>query len=175
MTITTWEANANINFSTGAQTPASTTRTYLTGSAIAIPATKLQIGSVLRWSFNATKTAAGTASSTFDVAFGTAGGTADTARISFTKPAGTAVADEGWIEIDCIVRGPLSASGVAVGEFRLVHNLSATGHSTVPIVVLNTVSATFDLTVPTFAGVAVTPGVAESYTIQQMSAQIWNV
>ena len=176
MTITTWEANANLSFSTASQAPSAGTRTYLTGSALTIPASKLQIGTVLRWRFNATKTAAGTASSTFEVCFGTAGGTADTARVSFTKPAGTAAADEAWIAIDCIVRGPLSGSGVVVGEFRLVHNLNATGHATVPIIVLNTVSGTFDVTVASLiAGLAVSPGASEAYTIQQMNGEIRNI
>src|SRR4249920_598866 len=52
------------NFSTTAQTPAATTRTYLTGSALAGPPGKLQIGTMFRWTFDMTKTAAGTASST---------------------------------------------------------------------------------------------------------------
>ena len=176
MTITTWEANANLSWSTGAQTPSAGTRTYLTGSALTIPATKLQIGTVLRWRFNATKTAAGTAACTFEVCFGTAGGTADTARLAFTKPAGTAAADEGWFAIDCICRGPLSGSGIVVGEFRLVHNLNATGHATVPIVVLNTVSGAFDVTVASLiAGLAFTAGASEAYTIQQMNGEIHNV
>lgn len=176
MTITTWEANANLSWSTAAQTPGAGTRTYLTGSALTIPATKLQIGTVLRWRIHATKSAAGTAACTFEVCFGTAGGTADTARVSFVKPAGTAAADDAWISIDCIVRGPLSGSGVVVGTFRLIHNLSATGHATIPCVILNTVSGAFDVTVASLiAGVAFTAGAAEAYTIQQVNGMIRNV
>ena len=89
-----------VNASTAGQTPAASTRTYLTGSNIAIPAIKLKVGAIYRCRFGMTKTGAGTALSTIDVCFGTAGTTADTARLSFTKPAGTAVADEAWVDIE---------------------------------------------------------------------------
>jgi hypothetical protein len=161
------------NFSTAAQSPAAATRTYVTGSQIAIG--KLAIGSVLRWHFNMTKTAAGTAASTFDIAFGTAGTTADTAQVSFTKPAGTAVVDEGFVEIEAIVRGPLSASGIVAGEFKLIHNLSATGHATIPCVLVNTISAAFNVTTPTYVGVCITSGAADAITIQQCTAEAWNM
>lgn len=164
------------NFSTTSQSPTAATRTYITGSAITVPTSKLQIGTILKWRFNITKDANGTAASTFDICFGTAGTTADTARVSFTKPAGTAVADEGWIEITAIVRGPLSASGVVVGEFRLIHNLSATGHATIPCVVVNTVSAGFDVTVASLiVGVCITSGTADNITIQMVTAEAYNL
>ncbi len=35
---------------------------YITGSQVVIPAGKLQIGTVVRWTFNLTKTATGVAS-----------------------------------------------------------------------------------------------------------------
>jgi hypothetical protein len=159
------------NFSVASQAPAATTRTYITGSQLAIPVGKLQVGTILRWKFNITKTAAGVAASTIDIAFGTAGTTADTARVSFAKPAGTAVADEGWCEVSCVVRGPLSAVGVVVGEFRLVHNLAATGHAVIPCVVVNTISGTFDVTTPTFVGLCITTGSADVITIQQVEAE----
>ena len=175
MGITTWEANANYAASVTLQTPSAATRTYITNSSLTQPAGKFQIGARLKWRLNLTKTATGTASSTFEVCFGTAGASADTARLSFTKPAGTAAADEGFIEIDCIVRGPISASCIVTGSFRLVHNLSATGHSTVPAVVLNAQSAAFDITAASVAGLAVSPGAADVYTIQQVDGGLSNV
>jgi len=164
------------NFSTASQAPAAATRTYLTGSQLRVPKNKLQIGTLLCWRFNVTKTAAGVAASTYDIAVGVAGTVADTARVSFTKPAGTAVIDEAWIEIQCTVRGPLSAVGVLVGTFRLMHNLSATGHAVIPCVVVTTISAGFDITVADlFVGVCVTSGAADALTIQQMQAQAINL
>ncbi len=164
------------NFSTASQAPAASTRTYITGSNIAIPSSKLQIGTMFRWTFNITKTAAGVAASTFDVCFGTAGTTADTARISFTKPAGTAVADEGLVTITATIRGPLSASGVAVGNLQLTHNLAATGHATIPCVNVNTISGAFDVTVANLiVGVCITSGAADAITIQSVMTEAWNI
>jgi len=164
------------NFSTASQAPAATTRTYITGSQIAIPAGKMQIGTMFRWRFNMTKTAAGSATSTFDVAVGTAGTTADTARVSFTKPAGTAAADEAWVDIIVTVRGPLSSSGVLVGQFIMVHNLASTGHAVIPCVVVNTVSSAFDITVANlFVGVCITTGASDAITIQMCQAEAINL
>lgn len=164
------------NYSTASQAPTATTRTYITGSQIALPAAgALQIGSTFRWRLNLTKTAAGTATSTFDIAFGTAGTTSDTAQVSFTKPAGTAAADEGWIEIEAIVRGPLSASGVVSGEFVLTHNLNSTGHAQTASVVLNTISSAFDVTTPTYVGLCITTGASDAITIQQVVAEAWDI
>src|SRR5207248_2482303 len=69
-----WNGNMLNNAYTGTgQTPAAATRTYLTGSNIAVPVGKLRIGTCFEWNFNMTKTGAGTAASTIDVAVGTAG------------------------------------------------------------------------------------------------------
>lgn len=164
------------NFSTASQAPAAATRTYITGSTVTVPKGKLQIGTMIRWTFNLTKTAAGTAASTIDIAFGTAGTTADTARVSFTKPAGTAAVDEAWFTVTAIVRGPLSASGVVVGTMQMTHNLSATGHATIPSVVVNTISAAFDVTVADlFVGLCITSGAADAITIQQVTTEVFNL
>ncbi len=175
------EANENnsltdiLNYSVAAQSIAAATRTYVTGSKIAVPVTKLKIGTILRWTFNITKTAAGIALSTYDIAFGTLGTTGDVARVSFTKPAGSAAADEGRIQIIAIVRGPLSASGIVVGEFTLIHNLASTGHAIIPCVVVNTVSGAFDVTTPTFVGICITSGASDVITIQLVAAEAINL
>jgi hypothetical protein len=164
------------NYSTTSQSITAATRTYIAGSKITIPVGKLRIGTILKWKFNITKTAAGTAASTYDIAVGTAGTTDDTARVSFTKPAGTAAADEGFIEIMAIVRGPLSASGIMVGELVMVHNLASTGHAVIPCVVVNTVSGAFDVTVANlFVGICITSGASDAITIQQMVAEAINL
>ncbi len=164
------------NFSTTSQAPAATTRTYIAGTALTMPTNKMQIGTCFRWKFNMTKTAAGNAASTFDICFGTAGTTADTARVSFTKPAGTAAIDEATVEITAICRGPLSASGIVVGQFTLTHNLASTGHATIPCVSVNTVSAGFDVTTANLiAGVCITSGASDAITIQMVQAEAWNL
>ena len=163
-----------LNNSVTSQSPTAAARTYITGSAITFPAGTMQVGTMLRWTFNLTKTAAGTATSTFDIAFGTAGTTADTARVSFTKPAGTAVADEGLVQIICIIR-TIGAAGVAVGQFHMTHNLAATGHAVIPCVDVNTVSAGFDMTAVTTAGVCVTSGASDAITVEAVIAEAFNV
>lgn len=164
------------NFSTASQAPVAATRTYITGSRIIVPVGKLQIGTMLRWTFDLTKTAAGIAASTFDICFGTAGTTADTARVSFTKPAGTGVVDTGRVTIDCIIRGPLSASGIAVGQFNLTHNLSTTGLANLPCINVTTVSGAFDVTVANLSvGVCITTGASDAYTIQLVRAEALNL
>jgi hypothetical protein len=164
------------NFSTASQAPAAATRTYIAGSALAIPTGKLQIGSCFRWQFTMTKTAAGTAASTFDIAVGTAGTTADTARVSFTKPAGTAAVDEAFVEINAICRGPLSASGVFAGTFNLTHNLAVTGHALIGGLCVTTISAAFDVTgANLIVGLCITSGAADAITIQMVQAEAWNL
>jgi hypothetical protein len=162
------------NFSTAAQV-ITTSRTYIVGSNILIPAGALQIGSIFMWTFDITKSAAGTAAATYDISFGTAGSTADTARVSFTKPAGTAVADNGQVSITAVVRGPVGASGVVAGHFELTHNLAATGHAVIPTVNVTTVSSAFDITTPTNIGLCLTGGASDSVTIQLVVAEAWNI
>lgn len=164
-----------VNFSTAAQAPTAAARTYITGSNILIPAGALQVGTMFRWTFNMTKTAAGIAASTFDIAFGTAGSTADTARVSFAKPAGTAAIDEGTVCIYAVVRGPVGASGVVSGHFQMTHNLAATGHAVIPCIDVQTQSAAFDITTPTNVGVCITSGASDAITIQTVMAEAWNL
>lgn len=164
-----------VNFSTAQQSPAATTRTYITGSNIAFPAGALQVGTMFRWTFDMTKTNAGSATSTFDICFGTAGTTADTARVSFTKPAGTTVADTAQVVITCIVRGPVGASAVAAGHFNLNHNLQITGHAVIPCVDVTTVSAAFASTTVTNVGVCITSGASDAITIELCLAEAWNL
>jgi hypothetical protein len=172
-----------VNFSTASQAPAAATRTYITGSAVGLPAAgRLQIGTMFRWGFDVTKTAAGTvAAHTIDIAFGTAGTTADTARVTFTSPAGTAVAavDTGYILIEAVVRGPLSASGIVSGNILFQTNntggsggIFASGRQTF---IATVQSSTFDVTLPTFVGLCMTSGTAAAFTIQQVVTEVFNL
>lgn len=163
------------NYSVASQAPPAATRTYITGSALPVPVNKLQVGTCLEWTFNMTKTAAGTASSTFDICFGTNGTTADTARVSFTKPAGTADADQATVTIKAVVRS-IGATGVVVGNFEMTHNLASTGHAVIPCVNVVTVSAGFDMTVANLiVGLCITSGAADAITIEMVQAKAWNI
>ena len=160
------------NSSAVAQTPAAATRTYLAGSALKVPRGGLKVGDTFRWVFNMTKTAAGTATSTIDIAVGTAGTTADTARVSFTKPAGTAAIDEARVVVEAVVQS-VSATGVVVGILNLTHNLAATGHAQVPSVNLTTVSAGFDNDdEELYFGLCLTSGASDAITINVVTAEL---
>lgn len=164
--------------SAAAQTPAATVRTYITGTALQVPQTGLRVGTLLRWKFAITKTAAGLATSTIDVAVGVAGTTADAAVLSFVKPAGTAAVDEGTIEVECLVQS-IGATGKIVGEFSLVHNGNTVGHATAPTVILNGTSAAFDTTVaggfPVTVGLCITTGAADAVSISMVRSEGWYV
>lgn len=166
------QGNQVRNASVTAQVVAAATLTYIAGSALAVPPGGLKVGSKIRFKFNMTKTAAGSATSAISIVFGTAGTTADTARVSFTKPAGTAAIDEAAVEVEAVVRS-VSATGVVVGTFALVHNLENTGHAVIPAVVVNTVSAAFDNTGDELiVGLVITTGAADAITIQQVDSEL---
>jgi hypothetical protein len=160
------------NSSAAAQTPAAATLTQIVGSLLRVPQGGLKVGTTLKWKFNMTKTAAGTATSQFDIAVGTLGTVADTARVSFTKPAGTAAADEAWVEVTAVVRS-VSATGVIVGNFLLSHNLAATGHAQIPQVSVKTVSAGFDNRgEELYISLNITSGASDAITIDQVEAEL---
>ncbi len=163
------------NYSTAAQSLVAATRTYITGSQLAIPTNKLQIGTMFRWTFDVTKTAAVTGITTIDIAFGTNGTTADTARVSFTKPGGNGAADCGRFVIEAVVRGPLSGAGIVAGHMGMTHNLQTTGLAVIPFIDVTTVSGAFDVTTPTYVGVCITSGGADAFTIQTVTAETWNL
>lgn len=163
------------NRSVAAQSLTAATPAYITGSQLKVPDTGLKVGSKIRFSLSITKTAAGTATSTFSIVFGTAGTVADTARVSFTKPAGTAAADEGFVVIEATVRS-VGAAGVVVGNFTLIHGLENTGHAVIPAVVLLTTSAGFDNDgTDLYIGLVVTTGASDVVTVNQIEAELIGV
>jgi hypothetical protein len=144
------------------------------GSSIAVPAAGLIVGTSFQWVITITKTAAGVATSTFDIAVGTTGSVSDAAVLSFTKPAGTAVADEGIFKLYMTVRS-VGAAGTAIGEFEMVHNLAATGHSILPTVAVSTLSGSFVTTTANLiVGVCVTSGASDAITIKLVQSEGYN-
>jgi len=163
------------NFSVAAQVPTDTTREQIVGSQLLVPAGGLKVGSRIKFVLDITKTAAGTASAVFDISFGTAGTVADTARVSFTKIAGTAAADVGRLTIEALVRS-VSATGVVVGQMTLQHSLAITGFATQNPVSVVTVSSGFDNDgQELFIGLNITMGAADAYTIQRVEASLEGV
>jgi hypothetical protein len=166
-----WPKDGSLNSSVATQTVGAASRTYLNGTALAVPSAGLRVGTTFKWVLNITKDANGSAASTFDIAFGTSGTTTDTARVSFTKPAGTAAADVGQVTITAVVRS-IGAAGVVVGNFQLTHNLAATGHAQIPCVVVNTISSGFDTTTAgMIVGLCLTSGAADNITVELATAE----
>lgn len=152
--------------STAQQAFTAATRAAVAGTILKVPPGGLKAGSRYRAKFNVAKTGAGTATSTVDVSVGPLATGLNTARLSFTKPAGTAVADEGVIEVDVLVRS-VSATGVIAGEMTLIHNLAATGHAQIPVVAVSAVSAAFDNTAEDlYIAVSLTTGAADVVTAE---------
>lgn len=163
------------NFSVAAQVLTAATLTYITGSQLKVPLTGLKVGSKIKFRLNVTKTAAGTATSTYAIVFGTAGDSTDTARVSFTKPIGDATADNGLIEIEATVRS-VGAAGVVVGEFRMTHNLASTGHMTIPAASIFVTSAGFaNNTADLYVGLVATTGASDAITVNQVEASLSGV
>lgn len=153
--------------------------TYLTGSNISIPTQLVRVGSTFIWRFGMSKTGAGTGTTVWSVRFGTAGSTADTARLTFTNVAQTANADTGWAEIHVVVR-TASATGVIEGVHVLTHVGSAatqlTGLINQPTDVKQTTSGAFDTTVASsIIGVSCNPGASGSWTFTHVSVQSFNL
>lgn len=160
------------NQSVAVQTPAATVRTNIVGGNLPVPPAGLKVGTRLRWVWQMTKTAAGSAGSTVDVGFGPLGTTADAVVLSFAKPAGTAAADEARCTLECLVKS-ISATGALVGEFTLIHNLSATGHAAVPCVAVFTLSGAVDTTPQNgIFSLNLTTGAADAITISMVDAEL---
>jgi len=155
-----------------------TADTYLTGSAIAVPATQpVAVGTVFRWTFSMARAASAiTTAAQFLVRFGTAGSVADTARLTFNGlTAQTNATDQGFCRIQAIVRGPIGASCIVSGSLDFEHHNATTGLFNQNHIVQSVTSAAFDITTAgMIVGVSCNPqGV--SWTFQQVTAEPLNL
>lgn len=162
------------NCSTEAQSLTAATRTYINGTNLQFAAGALAAGVRFRWTLSISKTAAGTAASTFGIAFGKAGTTADTTQVSFSKKAGTAAVDTGRVVIEATVRTG-GASGVVAGHFHMTHDLASTGFMTTACSDVITVSSAFNMTAITDIGIVITTGAGEAVTVQAAQVEAWSI
>lgn len=165
------------NASVAAQGPGFAADTYLTGSAIAVPASSLQAKSVYRCRFNVVKTGAGVATPIINVRFGTNGSTADTSRGTLTFAAQTAVIDEGIFEIECVFRTVGSGSSAVLQcTGKLLHRLSITGFSLDVTGVKIATSGGFDSTVAnSIIGISINGGASAAWTVSLVSTELVNL
>jgi hypothetical protein len=165
------------NFSTANQTGFAAD-TYLAGSSVAIPGGLVRAGSMYRLKFDMVKTAAGTATPILIIRFGTAGTTADTARLTFTFAAGTAAIDTGIVEVRVHFR-TVGVSGVAIGIASISHHLAATGLTATGAAgtgIILVTSGAFDTTVASsIIGASFNGGASFAGTNTLVQAEMLNV
>lgn len=163
------------NSSTSDQSLAAATANYITGSSILFTANPT-VGTVLRWRIHLAKTAACTGTTAMALYFGPNGTTSDTSRCATGNlDTETAIADEMVADIECIIRGPISASCIAQASFALDDNLTTTGLSNTArkAQVKRVQSSTFDITgLPQYVGVVITPGTSDVMTVYQAVAEV---
>lgn len=150
--------------------------TYLTDSRLVLPQARMQAGVVMRGRIVITKTAAGVATPVFNIRTGTAGTTADTARLTYTGVAQTAVIDTGYLEFQCTFR-VVGASAVLATWLRFDHDLAATGFANATRGFQGqAVSGTFDSTTASMGvGISINPGASAAWTVQQSYVELVNL
>ena len=153
--------------------PSHSADTYYKG--MQLPSFGMQAGSVYEWYFAAVKTA-GTAAPTYIIRIGAAGAIGDTARLTLTGPAQTAVADTAFVRVMVTCR-TIGASGVIQGLVWLQHNLAATGFANTPagFSLVQGTATGFDNTAlgGLFIGLSVNPGASGAWVVEQCLARIW--
>lgn len=172
--------DGDMNNAATADQTANAADTYLTGSSVAISG-RIKAGTFFRWRLRATKTAASTAVPTWNLRVGTNGSTADTARCVLSSGSGspvqvaqTAAADEGWFELEAVIR-TYSASGVIQLTAFFTHRLATTGFQNVQVGSYAVTSSAFDLTAASLIlGLSVNPGTAGVWTFQSCSVDSIN-
>lgn len=151
--------------------------TYVTGSALTVPAgLVLQVGTTFRWKVALTKTAAGTAAPIWIIRVGTLGTTGDAAVVTITQVAlQTAVVDAGVYEITAVLRN-VGAAGILATCLTMTHVLAITGLSTLGANVQQVTSAGFNTAVAgTIVGLSVNPGASGVWTMQVIDSEMANI
>jgi hypothetical protein len=142
--------------------------TYLLGLPVG---SRLRVGSILRFTGRVTKTAAGTATPSWTIRVGNAGTTGDTIRLTFAGVAQTAIADEGYFELEVVVTAD-GAAGALRGHLFFTHRLATTGLQNTQVQVLAATSGAVDLTSPDLiVGLALNPGANGVWTFTTLIAE----
>jgi hypothetical protein len=166
------------NASITAQGPGFAADTYLVGSSINLGNRLPKARTLYQCTFDVSKTAAGTATPIIILRIGTAGSTADAARVTFTFPAQTAIADVGTFSIWALFRS-VGAAGIVQGRANLVHKgptTGLTGLSVEPGPTVQAASAAFDTAIAnSIIGLSVNGGTSAAWTVQLVEAKVENI
>lgn len=165
------------NTSVATQSVTAATDTYVTGSGITLPVTRLQAKSLYICKIQVSKTAAGTAAPVFNIRLGTAGTTADTSRTSHTGSSQTAAVDNGLFEVAVVFNSVGSGTSAVVRtSLTLVHQSASAGLCSGNGISSSAVSSGFDSTVAgSILGVSLNSGTSAVWTINQVYAQLLNI
>ncbi len=169
-------ADTLYNASTLVQTISGAADTYVTSSNLTIGA-RQKAGTIIKYRLGITKTGAGVAAPVFNVRFGTAGTTADTARwTSSTLTAQTAAADSAWVDITITCYAVNAVTGQYGVTFMMGHGLAATGFSTQMVQVATVSTASFDNTSASLiVGLSINPGASAAWTMRLVAAEATNL
>lgn len=154
--------------------------TIVTGSVVTVPTGKIKVGTKYRCRIEVVKTGAGVVAPQFNVRVGPNGTTADTllgGGASNPFAAQTAVADEGFIDIEYTVRTITGTASTGIGWALMLHRLVTTGFSIAGAFQrLGFTAASFDTTQanPKFS-VSLNGGTSASWTIGTVDAEIANL
>lgn len=154
--------------------------TYLTNSDLLIPSFGLQTKTIFTWQVSASKTGAGVATPIYIVRTGTLRTISDTARLTITGPAQTAIADVGTLNVIVTVR-TIGATGVLQGTTWWDHRgtaanttTSGTGFANDTTGHTETTAAGFDMTAlaGSYISLTVNSGTLGVWTVTQVRAEV---
>lgn len=142
-----------------AQSLTASSDNVLTGTLFQLPNNGLRVGSKIKFRFAVTKTAAGLATWSAKVKFGTAGTNADAAIATFTSGTNTAVADQGNYEILVEVTA-LGATATVKGNLcgNNAYGTATTGLGSMPLFPTSTATFNAGAAAP-FLHLDINPGV----------------
>lgn len=166
------------NASVAQQAYSGNSDTYLVGSDVTIPTSRLQAKAKYRLRFDLAKTStAGTAGIVVNVRIGTAGTTADTSRGTLTFASQTAVADEGQVDLTVVFRTIGAGTSAVIRSTALLdHRLAVTGLCNVNSSVQSATSAGFDSTVAGLKiGVSMNVGASSVVNVNLVDAVLENL
>lgn len=152
--------------------------TYVTNSDLLLPSFGMQAKTRFAWKISASKSGAGTATPIYVVRIGAARTTADTARLTMTGPAQTAIADIGTLEIIVSVRN-VGAAGILQGTAYWSHRgtaasttVSGTGFANDVTGHVETTGGAFDNSAlgGLYVGLSINGGTSAAWTITQVHA-----
>lgn len=167
------------NAATAAQGAGFAADTWVTNSDLLIPSFNVQAKTTFLWTLSASKTGAGIAQPIYVIRTGSLRSTSDTARLTLTGPAQTAIADIGTLQIMVTVRN-IGAASVWQGTAFWTHRgtaanttTSGTGFANDSTGHIEGTSASFDTSAlpGAYVSLSMNGGTSAAWTLTQVWAE----